>query len=385
MNTSASASSRAYRQPALSIIAPSYNERANIRPLTEAIEAAMGNIPWELIVVDDDSPDGTPDEVMAVQREGYPLRLIRRVGRRGLASAVVEGALAAEADHVAVIDADMQHDERLLPQMLATMVEGDADLVVGSRHIGDGSIGDWDKSRARMSAFATWCANSVIGSHVTDPMSGFFAMKRDAFHACVYDLSQQGYKILLDILTSSPRKLKVVELPYTFRTRQHGESKLDMMVAAEFLFLLIEKWSRGLIPPKFVLFCGVGGIGLLFHLLVLELMREGGAAFLPAQTAATFAAMTLNYVINNSVTYRSQRLKGARFVIGYVVFCLICSIGGLANIGVADLVLVGSGSWPLAGVAGAVMSAVFNFGAASQLVWNQRRRSRRPVVKTAQA
>ena len=370
----------AYR-PALSIVAPSYNERANVRPLAQAIAAAMGDTPWELIVVDDDSPDGTAAEVVALRAEGWPVRVVRRVGRRGLASAVVEGALAAEADHVAVIDADLQHDERLLPRMLALMEAGEADLVIGSRYVGDGGVGDWDQGRARISRVATRCATLVIGAGVSDPMSGFFAMKRDAFHACVHDLSQQGYKVLLDVLTSSPRKLKVVELPYTFRSRRHGQSKLDVMVAAELLFLLIEKASRGFIPPRFVLFCAVGGIGLAVHLAVLAIVSSAGVPFLPAQSVAAFAAMTLNFAINNAVTYRSQRLKGARFFLGYAAFCLICSVGGLANIGVADLVLVGSGSWPLAGIAGALMSAVFNFGAASQLVWNGRRRSRRPLVR----
>lgn len=373
-------SAAAYRRPALSIVAPSYNERANVRPLATAIAAAMGDVAWELIVVDDDSPDGTAAEVSALRAEGWPVRVIRRVGRRGLASAVVEGALAAEADHIAVIDADLQHDERLLPRMLRLMQANEADLVIGSRYVGDGGIGDWDAGRARISRVATQMATLVIGAGVSDPMSGFFAMKRDAFHACVYDLSQQGYKILLDVLTSSPRKLKVVELPYTFRNRQHGESKLDVMVAAELLFLLIEKVTRGLIPPRFVLFCAVGGIGLVAHLAMLAMLTSAKVAFIPAQSVAAFAAMTLNFAINNAVTYRSQRLRGARFFVGYGVFCLICSIGGLANIGVADLVLVGSGSWPLAGVAGALMSAVFNFGAASQLVWG-RRRSRRPLVR----
>lgn len=368
-------------RPALSIVAPSYNERANVRPLASAIAAAMAGIAWELIVVDDDSPDGTAAEVAALRAEGWPVRVIRRVGRRGLASAVVEGALAAEADHIAVIDADLQHDERLLPRMLALMAAGEADLVIGSRYVGEGGIGDWSAGRARISRVATRCATLLIGAGVSDPMSGFFAMRRDAFDACVADLSQQGYKILLDVLTSSPRRLVVVELPYTFRRRRHGESKLDVMVAAELLFLLIEKASRGFVPPRFVLFCAVGGIGLAVHLAVLALVSASGVAFLPAQSIAAFAAMTGNFAINNAVTYRAQRLRGARFLVGYLVFCLICSVGGLANIGVADLVLVGSGSWPLAGIAGALMSAVFNFGAASQLVWGRRRRARRPLVR----
>lgn len=368
---------RSFFVPDLSIIAPAYNERRNIRPLVEAIDAVMGEVVWELIVVDDDSPDGTAGEVLRAARDGYPVRCIRRVGRRGLASAVVEGALASSADCLAVIDADMQHDERVLLPMLDLLRTTDADLVIGTRHGEGGGFGDWAKGRRRMSDFATWCSHFVIGSKVSDPMSGFFAIRRDVFHACVHDLSQQGYKILLDILTSSPRALRVVEVPYQFRNRAEGESKLDLMVLAEFFFLLVEKLTRGLVPPKFLLFCAVGGLGLLLHLAVLKGMWLLGVTFLPAQAIATVCAMTLNYVVNNSVTYRSQRLKGRRFIIGYFVFCAVCAIGGLANIGVADLVLQGVDNWPLAGIAGSLMSAVFNFGAATRLVWHQRRGANR--------
>ena len=369
--------------PTISIVAPTFNERKNIRPLGEAIGKAMGNVLWELIVVDDDSPDGTAEEALAVACDGYPVRCIRRVGRRGLASAVVEGALASNAEYIAVIDADMQHDESILPKMLEVLCTTATDLVIGSRYIEGSELGDWSVTRQKMSAFATWCATSVIGSHVTDPMSGFFAIKRDVFHACIYDLSQQGYKILLDVLTSSPRPLKVVELPYVFRTRAHGESKMSVMVVAEFLFLLIDKLTHGLVPPRFVLFSAVGGIGLGFHLTVLEFLRMMDATFLPAQIAATYSAMTLNYVINNSFTYRSQRLRGLQFYTGYLTFVLVCSIGSLANISVADLLLRGYGSWPLAGIAGALMSAVFNFSGATQLVWRQHRRPQRPIVRSS--
>jgi len=367
--------------PRISIISPAYHERDNIRPLVMAVAAALGESRWELIIVDDDSGDGTSEEVFAIAQQGYPVRCIRRIGRRGLASAVVEGALAATAPVIAVIDADLQHDERLLPRMLSLITDGGNDLVVGSRHVEGGSVGDWSRDRQAMSGFATWCANRVLGTGISDPMSGFFAIRRDVFHACVHDLSQQGYKILLDIISSAPRELKIIEIPYVFRNRTQGESKVDLMIMLEFLFLLIEKVTRGLIPPRFVLFSAVGGLGLLVHLAVLQTCKAFGSTFLTAQTAATLVAMTLNYVINNSVTYRSQRLRGGRFVVGYFVFCLVCSIGGIANIGVADLVLAGEGNWALAGIAGALMSAVFNFGVATQFVWTQRRRPRRPKVR----
>lgn len=361
--------------PAISIIAPSFNERDNVGPLCRALALAMDGIDWELIIVDDDSPDGTAQAIWDLACDGHPVRCVRRVGRRGLSSAVVEGILAAGADIIAVIDADLQHDERILPAMLDALKNGSADLVIGSRYIGTGSVGDWSKTRQRMSSFATACARLVLKTELSDPMSGFFAIRRDVFEECLYGLSQQGYKILLDILSSSPRPLKLIELPYTFRHRRAGESKIDFTIIAEYLFLLIEKMTAGVVPAKFVLFSMVGGLGLIVHLLVLGIMKSLMFSFNIAQLTAIMVAMTFNYVLNNSVTYRPRMLKGQQFVTGFLMFCLASSLGAVANIGVADLVLAHSSGWPIAGVAGAMMSAVFNFGAASQLVWHNRRRA----------
>ena len=369
----------------LSIIAPAYNERENVRPLVLAVAEAMEGISWELIFVDDDSPDHTSEEAFAMAKQGYPVRCIRRVGRRGLASAVVEGALSANAEFIAVIDADMQHDERVLPRMLELLQTTDTDLVIGSRHVDGGGLGDWSEGRAKMSSFATSIAKMALNTEVSDPMSGFFAIRRDVFHACIYDLSQQGYKILLDIISSSPRPLKILEVPYVFRSRSVGESKVDVMVLAEFAFLLIEKLTRGWVPPRFILFSFVGGLGLLIHLTVLNILQGAHYTFLAAQAIATFTAMVFNYFLNNNLTYRTQRLKGFRSLIGLLTFCAICTFGGIANVGVAEMVLSGVGSWPIAGVAGALMSAVFNFGAATQFVWYSRRHRRRPIVAVAPA
>ncbi len=368
------------RAPELSIVTPTYNERTNVRPLIDAVSAAMGDISWEMIFVDDDSPDGTHREVAAVAREGLPVRCIRRVGRRGLASAVVEGALAATADIVGVMDADLQHDETLLPRMLGILGSTDADVVVASRHVEGGGLGEWNARRRRMSAFATWSSRVLIGNSVSDPMSGFFMMRRAVFEASIYDLSQQGYKILLDVLTSSPHPLKVVETPYVFRDRHSGESKVDAMIVVEYAFLLIEKFTRGLVPPRFVLFASIGVLGIAVDLFALKAMQVAGVSFLPAQAVATLCAMTFNFVLNNLITYRTDRLTGARFVLGYLVFCLICSVGAVANISVADLTMTEMHSWPLAGIAGALMSSVFNFGVASRLVWRRPRRQAAPLV-----
>ena len=361
--------------PILTIVAPTYNERANVRAFVAAVGAALDGIAWEMIVVDDDSPDGTYDEVAAIAATDPHVRCLRRVGRRGLASAVTEGALVANAPIVAVMDADMQHDEAVLPAMLARIDAG-ADLVVGTRYAGGGDIGAWDKGRARMSDLATRVSRLLIQDRTSDPMSGFFMVRRAVIAECIYDLSQQGYKILLDIIASSPPGLVIAEVPYTFRERSAGESKLSLMTLAEFAFLIVEKLSRGFIPPRFVLFAGVGGLGLLIHLSVLQIGRHVAIPFVEAQSLATIVAMVFNYVVNNSFTYRDRRLTGTRFFTGMLIFIIVCSIGALANVSVADLAIHHIDSWTVAGLIGAIMGSAFNFGVASSAVWNRKVRRR---------
>ncbi len=360
--------------PAVSIVIPTYQERANIRPLVAAVREALGEIDWEIIVVDDDSPDLTYEEVNRVAREEPRVRCIRRIGRRGLSSAVLEGALAANADLVAVMDADFQHDERALRPMYETMRHGQVDLVIGTRYAGAGGVGDWNGRRRRMSDFATRMSRLLISNRTSDPLSGFFMVRQHVIAASIYQYSQQGYKILLDILSSAPFPLRIREVPYVFRARREGESKLTLLILAEFAFLLIDKLSRGWIPPRFVMFGLVGGIGLGVHLAVLYTLKQTGTHFLVAQAGAVACAMLFNFIVNNEFTYRDKRLTGLNFAKGLLLFIAICSVGAIANIGVADLAIQRTQSWTLAGVFGAIMGAVFNFGAASKLVWNHRAR-----------
>ncbi|WP_425228650.1 glycosyltransferase [Sphingomonas sp.] len=366
-----------FAAPMLSVVVPTYNERANMAALVAAVRDALGDLSWEMLIVDDDSPDGTFDEVARLARDEPRVRCLRRVGRRGLASAVIEGALVANGDAVAVMDADFQHDETRLPAMYDMLMSTDSDLVVGTRYALGGGVGSWDQKRQRMSGLATTLSRFLVGDQTSDPMSGFFMVRRAVFAASVYDLSQQGYKILLDIISSAPRPLKIAEIPYEFRNRREGESKISVMVLAEFAFLLIEKVSRGLIPPRFVLFSIVGGLGLVVHLAILEACKHlFGLAFLPAQGAAIGGAMLFNFAVNNNFTYHDRRLSGSRLITGAILFCIVCSVGALANVGVAELAIERTHSWSLAGVAGALMGAVFNFGAASSIVWGLRKPKR---------
>jgi dolichol-phosphate mannosyltransferase len=299
--------------------------------------------------------------------------VIRRIGRRGLSSACIEGMLATGAPFLAVIDADLQHDETQLPKMVELLRSGQAELVVGSRYIEGYRIEGFDKQRAGASAFATEIARRALQVDIADPMSGFFAIRRDRFEELAPKLSTQGFKILLDIVATAQGKLRTMEIPYTFGSRQHGESKLDSMVALDFLGLVLSKLTYDVITLRFVLFGLVGALGLLVHLAALFIALEVfGAPFAEAQATGAIVAMTSNFILNNFLTYRDQRLKGFAIVRGLLLFYLVCSVGLLANVGVAFSVYDQEPIWWLAGAAGALMGVVWNYAMSGLFVWRKR-------------
>lgn len=355
----------------LTVVVPCFNERANVGPMVRALDAALAGRRWEVVFVDDDSPDGTSAEVKQRALADPRVRGMRRIGRRGLSSAVIEGILASSAPFVAVIDGDMQHDERLLPAMLDVLQKGEADLAIGSRYMQGAPASDGlSPLRQLMSDTGTKAAALVLPVPVSDPMSGFFAVRRDLFEQCAPRLSGQGFKILVDLLMTAGRTIRVKELPYSFRSRLAGESKLSNLVIAQFGGLLLEKMTGGLVPPRLVGFGLVGLFGLAVHLGVLGLVKsQGWAGFGGAQIAATVAAMTVNYALNNALTYRSDRLRGWKWLRGLVLFYIVCSIGALANIGVAGLVYADQGGWGIAGLAGAAIGLVWNYAASTRVVW----------------
>lgn len=357
----------------LSVIVPTFNERDNIARVVDSLERVLGATGWEVIFVDDASPDGTSDVVRAIAARDPRVRLIYRVGRRGLSGACIEGMLASTATFVAVMDGDMQHDERLLPQMRDTLRSGSADLVVGSRYVEGGSADGLSGSRLAVSRLSGFLARRLLRVEIADPMSGFFMMRQDRFKALAPSLSTQGFKILLDIAASAEAPLRIAELPYVFRDREAGESKLGSLVALDYAGLLIAKLTRDLVPVRFVLFCFVGAVGIAVHLAALRLiMSVPAVAFLTAQAWATLLAMTSNFAMNNALTYRDQKLKGFAFLRGLLFFYVVCSIGVVANVGVASLLYGDDAEWFLAGLAGAVMGTIWNYAMSSLLVWRTR-------------
>ena len=348
------------------------NERDNVLPLVERLRATLEGIDWEVVFVDDGSTDGTRDAVAAVGLADDRVRLLHRRGRRGLASAFIEGVECSLAPYVAAMDGDLQHDEALLPSMLEVLRTGTADVVVGSRYVAGGGLGEWDRTRAGMSGLATRLSRLVLRAEVTDPMSGFFMLPRAVFNRAAPRLSAIGFKILLDLLASLPERPRVRELPYVFRTRVAGESKLDAGVLFDFGLLLLDKLLGGLVPVRFVMFAFVGALGLVAHLIVLRLGLAAGLEFGLAQGVATACAIVGNFVLNNQITFRDRKLKGPRMVRGLVIFAAVCAVGAVANLNVASLMVnAGHQAWWSAGVVGAAMSLVWNYAVGSTLTWRR--------------
>jgi dolichol-phosphate mannosyltransferase len=356
----------------LSVIVPTFNEHPNVGPMIKSLEAAMGEHRWEVIFVDDDSPDGTASEVREVAKRDSRVRCVQRIGRRGLSSAAIEGILASSAPFCAVIDGDLQHDERLLAEMLRVIKDEDLDIVSGSRYVEGGSLGDWDESRAFISKLATRLSRSVLHAELTDPMSGFFMIRRSSFEKRMRDLSGIGFKILLDIFASSKEPLRYRELPYEFKSRQAGESKLDSQAAWEYFMLLLDKLIGRFIPVRFVAFTLVGGFGVVVHMLIVWIMLSNMKMdFTVAQTTATLVAMTSNYAMNNILTYRDMRLTGWSWLRGWFSFTLACSVGALGNIGIAAYIFAQDTTWVLASLSGIIVGAVWNYAVTSVYTWNK--------------
>jgi dolichol-phosphate mannosyltransferase len=358
--------------PELCVVVPTFNEAANVPILVEQLRQDLAGTRWEVLFVDDNSPDGTAEIAGAIGATDSRVRCLRRIGRRGLAGACLEGLLATQAQYVAVMDGDLQHNAALLAAMLERLRAGDVDLAIGSRFLDTKEPGGLSDRRARMSRVSNALVRSLLGLDLSDPMSGYFMIRRQAFLPLAPSLSSQGFKILLDIVATARGRLRIAELPMTFHDRRHGESKLDSKIVIDFVSLLTSKLSHDTVSPRFVLFCLVGLTGLVVHLGLLSMVRPAGLTFSLAQALATAGAITWNFVLNNFITYRDQRLTGWRFLIGLAEFQVICAIGAISNVGIATWIYDNDARWWLAGLGGALIGAVWNFVVSAAFVWRQR-------------
>jgi len=358
----------------LGIVIPTFNEKANVANLIARLDQALAGRNWEAIFVDDDSPDDTAGAARAIARYDPRVRVIQRIGRRGLSSACIEGMCATAAPFVAVIDGDLQHDETLLPAMLDRLHHGETDVVIGSRFVAGGGTGAWDSDRVAKSAFATRLSRAVLKADLSDPMSGFFMIRTDIVRRLAPSLSAIGFKILLDLLTASPQPLRFVELPYIFRVRAEGESKLDHVVALEYLIAIYDRMFGRIVPVRFAMFSAIGLLGVGIHMAVLTALFMGlGAQFLASEILATFVALTFNFFLNNALTYRDRRLKGWRQLVdGWVSFAVICSVGAVANVGIAAFLYeMRDGAWAASALVGVLVGAVWNYALSSKFTWGR--------------
>lgn len=356
--------------PELCVIVPTFNERGNIDELAARVGAALTGIHWEMIVVDDDSPDGTAAYVRALHRRDPRIRVIRRIGRRGLSSACIEGMLSSGARHFAVIDADLQHDPSLLRDMIETLRSGEVDLVCASRHIEGGSIGDWSRHRAASSRLATWAARAVADVPLSDPMSGYFAVRREVVDRVAPQLSGIGFKLLLDIVLSAGPSLRVREIPLTFGFRAHGESKLSPRVIWDYCMMLADHRTGGRLPLGMLSYGAIATIALAAHMLCLWLAVDlYGLALATAQGIAAVIACIATYGIREALSY--HRRGSWRWYLGLLPFLASCVPGVAGSVLLATWVSgLGANAFG-AGLCGALIGLWWNYGAADRHGWTR--------------
>ncbi len=361
----------------LAIVLPTLNEKANIAPMVQRLEDALGPTGWEAVFVDDNSHDGTAEEARRIARSDPRIRVIQRIGRRGLASAAIEGMCATAAPFVAVMDADHQHDPALLKDMLECVKSGEAELAYASRFaVGGTAEGLSSKGREQGSRIANALARKLTGTELTDAMSGYFLLRTDQLRKQAGDLSGIGFKIMLDILSTARPQLTVKEFPLKFAERLAGESKLDHGVALDFIAGLYERYLGRFVPTRFALFGTVGGLGVVVHMGVLAtLYAILGSSFALGQAVATIVAMTFNFWLNNLLTYRDKKLSGPKELFwGWLGFCATCSVGAFANVAVATMLEANGFHWAASAMVGVLLASVWNYALSSKFVWGRFRR-----------
>jgi dolichol-phosphate mannosyltransferase len=358
----------------LSIVLPTFNERFNVTPVAEHLLRLRSALKLEILFVDDDSADGTADAVRQLARQHPEIRLVRRVGRAGLSSAIKEGILDATGDVVAVMDCDGQHEPEAVLRALLTLLETGADLVVGSRFHEQAQIRGLSGSRQRGSSLANRLARLTLPAYrqLTDYMSGFFVLRLDSVLRDVRSLDVNGFKFLYELLAVSHGRLKVIDIPLNFRPRQSGDSKLDFAIVWDFFVSILHTCVFRAIPRRMISFALVGALGVLVQMSISQLLRSF-ALFPFAQSVfpAALVAATSNYLINNALTFRFQRQRGLALVKGLARFLLVASLPVLANVGIATTVYTRIDPNPFwAQLAGIFVVFVWNYAASSRFVWN---------------
>ncbi|EMJ93657.1 glycosyltransferase [Leptospira alstonii] len=334
--------------PDVSVILPTYNERENIQILVPKITKVLKAYPHEIILIDDNSPDRTWEVAENLKTVHKNLIVIRRMEARGLSSAVISGMSVAKGKVFVVMDADLQHDEKILPTLVSPILKNRSDISVGTRYINGGSVSDWSWIRKNFSVFATRLTKLLLPIPVSDPMSGYFAISRSYFQKSADRINPRGFKILLEFLNVSEQRPKISEVAYTFQSRRFGKTKLDGSVIRNYLIALLDLRFGKKISPTFFLYSLVGSFGVLVNLsgfLIAETFRfpEISTPFRflnPLYTSVLFGiemSILSNFVLNNYFTFYEKRYIGIQLIRGLVLFHLVSLLGLLIQISVFQL------------------------------------------------
>jgi dolichol-phosphate mannosyltransferase len=354
--------------PWVSVVICTLDEHEAIGGVLDDVVAELGDISHEILVVDDSVDDRTAQVVRSRSWSNPDIRLIRREGAGGLASAAIAGWDVARGQLLAIMDGDGQHDPRLIGRMVDRMAGAPVDVAVASRYLAGGGSG--------LAGYRHWISRAgvnlsglLLGLRLADPMSGCFVMTRAWYQLVRPRLSGLGFKILIDVVASDRRRPRLLQIPTALRPRAGGVSKLDLRVVFDLLALLIEKRTGGALPARMTQFLVVGLTGLVVHLMALAASRELGAPFWLGQSCAILMAMSWNFMLNNGLTFRDQRLRGGAVWQGLLSFYVACLGGAVVS------EVVGAGlhaldlPWFAAGAAGALLGAFWNYGAVRRLTW----------------
>ncbi len=359
----------------LSVVLPTYNERDNILPILRKILSLGGDFDLEILVIDDNSTDGTPELVKEISMNERRIRLIRRLGRSGLASAIKEGILDSSSNLIAIMDSDGQHEPIAILNAVRKLTDEGLDLVSGSRFLGNSEIYGLSQARTDGSSIANNFARFSLPKahgHLTDYMSGFLVMNLNSCMPFIYKVDVNGFKFLYELLAVSKGKLKIKEIPLKFQPRNYGSSKLDLAIFWDFLISLLHTFSLRLIPRRAISFGLVGATGVLVQLISTHiLMTSIRLDFVEALPISVVIAATSNYIINNALTFRAQRLKRWKLIRGLLKFLLVASLPVIANVGLATTfysMIANNAIW--AQLSGIFVVFIWNYAASSRFVWN---------------
>ncbi|CAN5520968.1 glycosyltransferase family 2 protein [soil metagenome] len=380
--------------PLVSIVTPTYNEAENLPILVERLHGALGRIPHEIIVADDDSPDRTWEVGERLAATDPSIKVMRRFHDPGLSAAVLDGMSMARGEILVVIDADLQHDTAILTEMVSHVQSGLVDVCVGSRSTVGGGYGDWTSSRRFVSWVATLIARLLLRVPVSDPMSGYFAVSREAYERTAPDINPRCFKILLEFIGRN-KKLRVDEVGYEFANRVHGETKLNRSVIRSYLLGVAELRVGRQINPTFLLYALVGIVGLIVNSVVFTFAEAVGfpeittglnEAIDPIATSFLFSVQVsifVLFVLNNEFTFWEQRYRGWAMAPAFAVYELMSLIGTgihvavfttLQNVGFLLGVLGEGASRVVQNLIGAVVALVVNWFLNTTYLWRRRQR-----------